>query len=442
MNFATYNQPWLDELRAQKDHIVRSGALDKLKKLLAEQNAHKDPLLPIPLAFDRATFDAMAEAGRLVLSAQMKILRSLTQQLSHAEMLRRFHIPEHMASVVDWEELNVGQQIICRFDVVPSNEGYYFCELNPDSSVGGPEIADCLQVFSDAVGWGLTANMASPQDSNVALLRRVLKEKGLSRIVLCDWSANRGSGHLGFDLLRQHLVRALPELEIKLLYETEYPEAWLTPEEGKKTLVHRGFMYQDMTDDGAFMRRLCESGATVVNKFETELRMHKGWLAYLCDASYHHLLTPAEITAIATYVPFTTAITTDNLDDLLSRKADLVFKLGIGYGGDGVWMGADHSAEYLRELIEAKGLSRWIAQKVIKFDGVEIPFNADFEFIPHNVVLGLYLIDGQASGLMVRASSSSKVVNVQSGVGGYTWAIPMTPEERAQHIATMRRNRP
>ncbi|MBC7975284.1 MAG: hypothetical protein H7138_09885 [Myxococcales bacterium] len=442
MSFATYNRPWLEELRSQKERIVRSGALGKLKALLSEQHASKDPLLPIPLAFDRATFDALASAGRLILSAQSKLLRALSQQHSRSEMLRRFHIPESLESVVDWDELALGANVICRLDVVPSNEGYHFCEINTDSTVGGPEIADFLQVFSDALGWPLTQHMASPQDSNVALLRRVLQDKGLQRIVLCDWSANRNNGHLGFDLLRQHLVRALPELDIRLLDETEYPEAWLTPEEGRRTLVHRGFMYQDMTDDGAFMRRLCESGATVINKFETELRMHKGWLAILWDASYHPLLTRAEIEAIATYVPFTTVITRDNLDDLLARKGDLVFKLGIGYGGDGVWIGADHSAEHLRALIEGKGLSRWIAQQMIRFDGVEIPFDANFEFIPHNVVLGLYLIDGQASGLMVRASSSSKVVNVTNGAGGYTWAIPMTPEERAQHITTMRQNRP
>lgn len=437
MNFATYNRPWLDEMRAQKARILESGALDKLRSLLAEQGAHKDPLLPIPLTFDRATFDALANAGLLVMSAQTKILRDLMKQCSHSEMLRRFDMPEVMAAAVDWDELVAGDYTICRFDVVPSDDGYYFCELNPDSSVGGPEIADCLQVFCNAMGWPLVDDMPSPQHASVGLLRRVAASKGLKRIVLCDWSSNRGSGHLGFDLLRQHLVRALPELEIHLVYENEYPAAWLEPQEGARTLVHRGFMYQDINDDGAFVVRLRESGATVINAFETEIRMNKGWLAMFCDPQYHALLTPAEIEAIATYVPYTVAISNENLDDLLGRKAELVFKLGAGYGGDGVWMGGEHSAEYLRELIQARGLSRWIAQKVITFSGVAIPFNAEFEFIPHNVVLGLYLIDGKASGLMVRASSSSKVVNVQSGVGGYAWAIPMTPEEQARHIETI-----
>jgi hypothetical protein len=437
MNFATYNRPWLDEMRAQKERIVQSGALDRLKSRLLEQHAHKDPLLPVPLICDRAAFDALANAGLLVMSAQTKILRSLLQQQSRSEMLRRFHIPETMEDVVDWDELVAGDHTICRFDVVPSDDGYYFCELNPDSSVGGPEIADFVQVFCDAVGWPLADDMASPQHASVGLMRRVAAARGLKRVVLCDWSVNRGNGHLGFDLLRQHLVRALPELEVHLLYEDQYPAAWLAPAEGARTLVHRGFMYQDMTDGGAFVRRLRESGATVINTFETEIRMNKGWLAMFCDPQYHALLTPAEIEAITTYVPSTVAITPDSLEDLLGRKAELVFKLGVGYGGDGVWIGAEHAADHLRELIQAKGLARWIAQKLITFGGVALPVDARFELIPHNVVLGLYLIDGKASGLLLRASSSSKVVNVQSGAGAYGWAIPMTPAEQARHLATL-----
>jgi hypothetical protein len=441
MNFATFNRPWLEEMRAQRDHLVASGALDTLQAFRNAQHADKDPLLPIPLTFDRATFEALADAGRLILSAQTKILRSLVQHHPRPEVLRRFGVAAHMESTVDWDELVTGANIVCRFDVVPSSEGYYFCELNPDSCVGGPEIADGLKVLCDAAGWPLTDTMASPQQAAVALLRRQVEQHALQRIALCDWSSNRGNGHLGFDLLRQHLARAMPELEIRLLYHHEYPEAWLDPEEGRRTLVHRGFMYADMTDDGAFMRRLRDSGATIVNTFDSELRIHKSWLAMFCDPAFHHLLSAAEIEAITRYVPHTVSITPENLEDLLRRKAELVFKLGVGFGGQGVWMGVDHSAEHLRGLIEGKGVEHWIAQQMISFEGVEIPFDAKLAFVPHNVVLGVYLIGDRASGLMIRASSSSKVVNIETGVGGYAWAIPMTPEEQAQHIAALRRRR-
>jgi hypothetical protein len=439
MNFATYNRPWLEEMRAQKEYILRSGVFDKVKSFSNEQKAHKSVLLPIPLLFDRHTFETLAAAALLVMSAQTKILQHLQRQCSRAELLRRFDYPEEMESIVDWDQLITGPHVITRIDVVPSNDGYYFCEFNPDSSVGGTEVADWLQLFCNALRWPLAETMESPQHATVRLLRRVVEQKGLQRLVLCDWSTNRNNGFFGYDLLRQHLTRALPDLEIHLLYETEYLDAWLDPREGRRTLVHRGFMLQDVTDGGAFVRRLRGSGATIINTFETDLRMHKGWFAMFCDPRYHHLLSTAEIEAIARYVPRTVALDRDNLDDLLRRKAELVFKLNVSSGGAGVWMGADHSAEQLRALIEGKGVERWTAQDAIAFDGLDFPHTSEFDFTKHNVVLGVYLIDGLASGMLVRASSHSKVVNVDSGTGGYTWAVPTTADEQARCLAAIRR---
>ncbi|WP_394826714.1 hypothetical protein [Pendulispora albinea] len=438
MNFATYNRPWLEEMQAQVPYIRRSGALERLQSLLVEQGAHKTPLLPIPLSIDKRTFDALATAGLNLLSAQTKILRYLHGRCSRAEMLRRFDMPETMEPVVDWDELLVGAHTICRADVLPSNDGYYFCELNPDSSVGGTEVSDCLQVLCNGLRWPLTETMESPQQATVQLLRRVVEQKGLQRIVLCDWTANRGSGYFSFDLLRKHLARALPELEIHLVYHTEYPEAWLTPEEGRRTLVHRGFMYNDMDDGGAFVHRLVNSGATIINTLETEMRMHKSWFSMFCDPAYHHLLTAGEVESIARYVPHTVAVNRDNLEELLRRKADLVFKLGASYGGEAVLIGANHSADALREAIAAKGLKLWIAQKAIVFDGIDLPYTSDFQFTRHNVVLGLFLIDGRASGVTVGASHGSKVVNIHTGKAGYSWAVPMTAEEQARYLTAMR----
>src|SRR5215510_12137351 len=403
MNFATYIRPWLEEMRAQKDCVLRRGALDKVQLLMKDQNAHKTPILPIPLAFDRAAFESLAAAGVLLLSAQTKILQHLLQHGTRADLLRRFEIPESMEPTVDWDELIKGSYVISRFDIVPSPSGFYFCELNCDSSVGGPEVADCLDVYCNALRWPLTEHMESPQQSSVRLLRRAAQERGLRRIVLCDWHTNRGSGYFGFDLLRQHLTRAFPELEIHLVYDNEYRAAWLDPAQGRRTLVHRGFMYQDITDGGAFMCRLRESGATIINTFETEVRMHKCWFAMFCDPAYHPLLSAAERDAIARYVPYTVAVSRDNLPDLLRDKADLVFKIGTSYGGDGVLMGADHTEDQIRAAIEARGPGSWTAQKAIPFDGIELPFTSEFEFISHHVVFGLYLIDGRASGLTVRA---------------------------------------
>lgn len=439
MSFRTFNREWIEEMRAQREHILACGALEKVQAFLDAHQVTKMPTLPIPLSIDLDTFERLAAAGRLLMAAQAKILRHLCQAYSRAEVLRMFNIPEAMVPFIDWDELFAGNYPISRFDIVLSNDGYYFCELNRDSSVGGIEFADCLEVFCEAMGWPLTEEgWDPPQRSTARLLARVAAEKGLRRLVLCDWSTNRGNGFFGFGPLHERLVRELPELEVHLVYENEYPDAWLAPDEARQTLFYRGFMYQDMTDDGAFIRRLWQSGATIINTFETELWMNKGWFAMFWDPRYRGLLGKAEIEAIEQYVPRTMVLNQDNLEQALRDRAGLVFKHDYSYGGQGVLMGADHGADELRALIEAQGAERWSAQQAITSDGLEIPHDADFTSTRHDLVLGLYLIDDRASGVFVRASSSSKIVNVSLGVAGSTWAVPMTPEAQARHLAYIR----
>src|SRR5215510_15493009 len=105
MNLATYNQAWLNEMRAQKEYILRCGVLAKVDSFRAEQQAHKAPFFQIPLAFDRAEFDALAAAGLALTSAQTKILQHLDRQGSRAELLRRFDFPEASEWMVNWDVL-------------------------------------------------------------------------------------------------------------------------------------------------------------------------------------------------------------------------------------------------------------------------------------------------------------------------------------------------
>ena len=91
------------------------------------------------------------------------------------------------------------------------------------------------------------------------------------------------------------LKQALPHLDVRMAYENDYPEEWLQPGGGSDLLVYRGFMYADMDDDGQFIKRICESGAKVINTFETEIRSNKRWFALLPGRGVHRLCPGEEI---------------------------------------------------------------------------------------------------------------------------------------------------
>jgi len=156
------------------------------------------------------------------------------------------------------------------------------------------------------------------------------------------------------------------------------------------------------------------------------------------EPKYRHLLNADELRATEHYVPHTFALNALNLPLALRRKSEYVFKLDRSSGGEGVLMGAEHTADELRTAMAARGIEHWTAQRLIAFEGLDLPRGAGFEMSRHDLVFGLYLIDGSASGVLVRASNVSRVVNVTRNVAASVWSVPMTPAARADQLARIR----
>jgi glutathionylspermidine synthase len=434
MNSNLFDREWLEEMMAQQRHIVGTGALEDVQRFLKSIHADKTPILPIPLAFDGPMYERLVAAAKALLSAQQKILSHFYRTRSRTEILELFRLPESVWPFIDWTELTQNLYGVCRFDIIPTGTNCYFCELNSDSAMGGFEVVDCLDIYSKAMGWSLTECWESPQAAIVRLLRRLAMQNGKRRIVICDWKMDDEDAYFGYELLHRHISRELPHIESHLLYHTDYPDAWLTPEQGRKTIVYRGFLHSDM-QDYEFFQRLWDSGTTVVNTFETEILSDKSWFALFWDDQLRGLLSRNEVTAIEQYVPYTVRLSDENLDDLLTDKERFVFKNNSSYGGRAVFMGAEHPKAVLHDLMTEGSPEQWIAQQSVDTEGLEIPFNSRFDVSRHNLVLGLYIIGGEASGLLVRASRHSKVVNAS---GGITWAVPMSSDDRVRRLSRIR----
>jgi hypothetical protein len=421
MNFAEQNHPWIAAIAGQHAHVERSGASRLALAYLETEGAALEPYNDWPLVIDRADFEAIAAAGRALLSAQGKILRQLESRLGHSELADLFGVPERIRRHVDWRNLIEGENLVVRFDVVPSAEGFQFCEINCDSTVAGFELFECLKLYAEATQWPLLEDARATHDDIGRMLAKLAREKGFKRVLVCDWSRYRGSGHFGFDFLCRALQRSLPQLEVRMAYEDDYPADWLREAGASDLLVYRGFMFGDMDDDGAFIDRLQRSGATIINSFETEIRSNKLWFS---------LFTAQERAVIDRFVPYTVPVRADRLEALLDDKASLVFKLNNSNGGRGVYIGADHAESELREVLERHGLDQWTAQCYVESVVLDLPGDGGRMTGPHRLVLGVFLIDGLASGVNVRASQSSKVVNVSLGVASCLWACPLSTEAR------------
>lgn len=437
MTFANFNRSWISTLIGRKDEILKDGTIEKVQDYIEDQGAHLVEMLPIPLIFDQGDYEKLAEAGRLLLSAQKKIIRHLCGTMSKEGVLRMFQAPESLVPFIDWDELVNGRHVIARFDVVPSNQGYSFCEINSDSSIFGSEVFDCFKIYSEASALPFADEDHSPLAKIAEFLKAVVEEKGLERIVICDLKKYKDMGYFSFDTMRRYLDKAMPGIPVHVVDETNYPEELLDPRMGKKTLVYRVFVFSDMDGHAGFFEQVCRSEATIINTFESEIRMNRRWFALVHDERYAGLLDAREIAAIREYVPPTFMLSEDNVERAIAERKDLVFKRSYTYGGIGVVMGEASSSDDLRRVLNEKGVDKWAAQELVRYEGMDIPLDVEFKPVSNQLVFGIYLVNDESAGVLVRASNVSKVVNVSSGKAKIAWATPMSRDARDRILTGM-----
>src|ERR1035437_6534271 len=239
---------------------------------------------------------------------------------------------------------------------------------------------------------------------------------------LSSWtrSSTGRRGSANASCCKRYLRLMAPDLETSYRDEHTYPADWLRPDEAKRTLVHRLVTHDDTPDGGAFLVRLRDSGATVTTMFEAELKMHRRWFSLLCDPHYQHLLDADELATIEQYVPHTYDLRPGTVDAAVAEKDRLVFKRSYTYGGKGGLIGDQHSPGQLRALLTADG-SAWVAQRRVYTSSLDLRA-ADGRTMPFYLVLGMFLYGDQASGLLVRATARSPLVNVSQD-GGASWAF-------------------
>jgi hypothetical protein len=337
-------------------------------------------------------------------------------------------IPASVRPFIDWDTLVDNSNQLARFDILPTNEGYVFCEFNFGSPIGGSEEFDCFVEFAQALNLQLTQGQAGPRREMATMIKQIVIEKQLERVVIFVLSKHRYLGYFSLEMFRQHLQEELG-ISVCIVDETDYPATMLDDQSSAKTLVYRMFVADDIEEHGELFERLWSSNATIVNGFEAEIRMSKCWFSLFHEVQYQSLLTTAQKAAVNQYIPYTFQLDPEDLVDTLANKSEYIFKINNGYSGKGILIGADTSANDISETLKQHPKNCWSAQRLIEFDGLNLPHKLTAKPQLNHVVLGLFLIKDKTVGMNVRASSQSKVVNVSSGQASSGWAFVLSSDE-------------
>ncbi|RKP49302.1 hypothetical protein [Trinickia fusca] len=420
MNFVTMTQQLHESLRAAVGDRLTSCV--PLKELI-----------PIPLVvFPEEEFAKLAGALHLVLSAQQKILRALRATSSQEALLERFCVPRTVWRWVDWDVLDAGEYVIGRVDIVPMpSGGYKFCELNIGPAIEGPQMHGHCESFLRTLG--LSTRTFSGGGSPYLDLGRIVRDRcrreERDRVVILDLDSYHTDGPLVYDELKRYFDAQCTECEVHLIKVSEYREEWLRKDEGKRTLVYRLFLEDEMHGQAEWdlLGKIIDSGAALLNTYENYILSSKSWFHLLHDVTYRPLLSKEEVLAIETFVPVTHEINAGNMDALLVDKDRLVFKMSNSTEGKGVLIGSEHSAATLQSALEDR-LHEWTAQEFVQAIAPEFPQTHWSRVVAQNAVLGLYHVDGHCSGLLYRCNANKRVVNLASG-GKVSWALRVTDEE-------------
>ncbi len=412
MMFAEDNRAFVAAQRAEPDYALAARAANQL----LDDLDIRFRTLPYYFRIDAQTHADLARATRLLVSAQQKVARHLVATRDGDELAALFEVPAGMAAHFNWADLAAPGAPMLRADIIPTADGYYFCELNHFSGVGAGESFHSARAFAELLGRPVAG--ISPFRQLAYQYVTQCRREGLSRVVILDSTKHRAQGFGEQLMLARYLRLLAPDLEVSYRDELTYPAEWQRPEEARRTLIHRIITYEDTPDEGAFLAVLRDGGARYSCWFEAELMMHRKWFSLLCDPAGQTLFDDEERAAITRYVPHTFDVA-GNLDEVLADKDNLVFKRSYTYGGKGVLIGDEHSPDELRALLTADQ-SNWIAQRRVYTSSLELPVAG--EMVPFFFVLGVFMYGDNTSGVLVRASARSSVVNVSRG-GGASWAF-------------------
>ncbi|OCQ21024.1 hypothetical protein A7985_14670 [Pseudoalteromonas luteoviolacea] len=436
-NLASYNEEWIGSFLANKDYITKRSVLKNMSNFVRKDGAHLVKMVPIPLIMQEQVFNGLAQAADLIVEAQTKILSTLCNEFNHEQLLDMFDLAPDFVDFVDWEELIENNNMIARFDIIPSADGYHFCEFNFGSPIGGCEEGFCHTQYIDQLDLPSNHPKPIPRFEMAEFFKPLIEQKNIDNIVLLSMRSHRFIGYFSLEHFRSELEKVFPNLSVTIHDEVSYPKSLLGPGKGLNTLVYRMFVADDVCENLYFFTSLWQSQATVVNSFESEIRGNKKWLSMFHSARFRQCLDEKELAAIDQYIPETLSLAENELTSFLDAKEDYVFKFENSFGGKGIVFGDQETVEDLKKRIYSTGQQNWSAQKRIVSTQLDVPHTIKGEIQSHHTVLGMIIVGNHHMGMNIKLSRSNRIVNVSSGEALTGWAFPMSEQAKKEIIAAL-----
>ena len=364
-------------------------------------------IIPIinPITLDFIDFANFQQDIDNCLSAQKIILNKFASERNSDEILKFFGLSSSIKNWISALERYSVSDLMMRVDfLIDRNHKPKICEFNIDSSIGGGEIAALSRISRP-----FAKNPSlSPFDALARMLENNIRKHNLTQVCILDWSTWESYGAFNFKNLINTLEYHLPGIQIFQCNEKSFSSI------NKQTLVYRVFQLQDCLDNLALYRQIVDKAGYMVSDFSGELLGNKVWMALIQCAEYQNILPKAVKDSIARVIPKTFELTNENFDCAHENRNLFFFKKKMDFGGNGVIPGSLLNIEKGGAHALLYPLHNWIVQEKIESEKFDVT-GLDNKSISASMVFGIYKYGDQWSGLLLRASDASDVVNVAQG---------------------------
>jgi hypothetical protein len=435
MEMNRFNAEWVDLCIANVRRIRDSGVLARMDRAIRDEGAHLLYPMPIPLIYDRDAYETMRHGCAGIARIQNRIIRTMLSTLGKEGVCDYFQLPQPLRRFIDWDELIEQKYVIARYDLLPTASGIgQICEINSGTLCGGLVAFWLLKPYIDTLGLPLAQTDLAPFELAAATFAQLVRDKGLSKVVVVMLRKHEYTGLITIRLYLEYFRLAMPGIDIVLTNEVDCPRELLEPGCGTHIGVFRVFTADDIMEDLPFFERMHASGATIFSGTEADILSSKRWMALFFDELWRRDLAQEDLDLISLMVPLSHDIDADNVERLIAEKDAYVFKLNQSKGGAGVHVGRERQPAELRALLDTHE-NDWCAQAMVDCPSIDLPVVGQRGKHAHHAVFGMFHFQQHVCGIYVRASASSRIVNVATGACD-SWAFPVTPVERELLLRT------
>jgi len=327
-----------------------------------------------------------------------------------------------------------------RLDSFLTGDSYAFVELNAECPAGiaYADVATSIFLEHPAMRKFCEEFHVEPLHARdrmletlLAVWRQVRPDSGAPSIAIVDWEGLPTQAE--FELFKAYFEEAGYPTTIADPRALTFEGGRLRHGDFEIDLVYKRLLTNDFLEHidelDALHRAYAERAIVMVNSFRGKYVHKKMFFGVLTNERYAGLFTDEERRAIAAHVPWTRRVADVRTEykgeagDLVAfvraNRDRLVMKPNDDYGGHGVFLGWETSADDWERAI-ARALERpYVVQQRVPLKKVAMPtFSGGLRLDEVFVDFNPFLFHNEVEGALIRLSSSS-LLNVTSG-GGQT----------------------